>query len=199
MGQTERDQPGARLQRVVARLVFALLFVQASACDALPDRTQLIGVSVGSDLSPIPAGARWLGYELSTGERVTFRDWYDLQLPELRLEFITEVAPDLGLIWGFGTGERGEKYRIDPSLKIGLLHMWPVGDNGVLSVRLTTRLGGQLHERPCTADYGDIGGVQRVNCRLAATPIEPRETLHYLWDERPGDRLEASVGVSFRF
>ncbi len=30
------------------------------------------------------------------------------------------------------------------------------------------------------ADYGDIGGVQRVNCRLAATELEPKETLKYL-------------------
>jgi len=64
---------------------------------------------------------------------------------------------------------------------------------------VTTRIGGHLRERACTADYGEIGGVQRVNCRLAATPLEPRETLQYLWDERPGDRLQASVGLMFRF
>jgi hypothetical protein len=41
--------------------------------------------------------------------------------------------------------------------------------------------------------------VQRVNCRLAATPLEPSETLDFLWDEKPGDRLQASIGLVFRF
>lgn len=186
-------------RRIGAGLLSALLACAPALAGPALGETWLIGVSLGSDLSPVPSETRHLGYELSGGERVSFEDWYQVRVPDLRLDFLTELTPDLGLIWGVGTGEYGEKYRIDPSLRVGLLYTRPVGRNGVLSLRLTTRLGGRLRERACTADYGEIGGVQRVNCRLAATPLEPRETLDYLWNERPGDRIEASVGLVFRF
>lgn len=175
--------------------------VQAGSAGANPilEETHLINVTLGSDLSPIPSSARSEGYELSGGASISFDDWYRVRSPDLRVEFLTELTSDLGLIWGLGTGEYGEKYRIDPSLKVGLLYTAPVGDNGLFSLRLTTRIGGHLNERSCIADYGEIGGVQRVNCRLAATPLAPAETLHYLWNEKTGDRLEASVGLVFRF
>lgn len=186
---------------VAGGLVLAMMPLTLGPADAEPniDNTHLIGMSIGSDLSGIPRDTRRLGYELSDGVRVSFEDWYRVRVPDLRLEFLTEINQDVGLIWGIGTGEYGEKYRIDPSLKLGLLFTAPVGDNGVFSFRMTTRIGGRLRERACTADYGEIGGVQRVNCRLAATPLKPSETLRYLWDESPGDRFEASVGLVFRF
>jgi len=184
---------------VAASLLAVVVHVSAAGATSLLEETHLINVTLGSDLSSIPSSARSEGYELSGGASISFDDWYQVRTPDLRLEFLTEIRSDLGFIWGFGTGEYGEKYRIDPSLKIGLLYTAPVGDNGLFSLRVTTRIGGHLRERACTADYGEIGGVQRVNCRLAATPLEPRETLQYLWDERPGDRLQASVGLMFRF
>jgi hypothetical protein len=163
------------------------------------EQTHLLGLSLGSDLSSIPKSSRNQGYELSDGVGVSFDAWYRDRVPNIQIDFITEMTTDLGLLWGFGTGEYGEKYQIDPSLRLGLLYSSPVGDNGVLSMRLTTRIGGHLRERACTADYGDIGGVQRVNCRLAATPLEPSETLQYIWGEKPGDRVQASVNLLFRF
>lgn len=170
-----------------------------ASADVLLESTHLIGVSLGSDLSSIPNSVRPKGYELSGGAEVSFDAWYRDRIPNLQIDFITEITPDFGFLWGVGTGEYGEKYQIDPSLRLGFLYTRPVGGNGVLSMRLTTRVGGRLRERTCTADYGDIGGVQRVNCRLAATPLEPSETLQYLWNEKPGDRVQASVNLLFRF
>jgi hypothetical protein len=57
--------------------------------------------------------------------------------------------------------------------------------------------GGKLKEKSCTADYGEIGGVQEVNCRLAATELPPAETLKYLLNERPLNYK--IVNVQFRF
>lgn len=197
--------PDPRPVRPAPRRVAALVLAGALTCpgaamaDLSLERTHLVGVSLGSDLSGIPRDTRSLGYELSDGERVSFEAWYRVRVPDLRMEFLTELTPELGLLWGVGTGEYGEKYRVEPSLRVGFLYTAPVGENGTFSFSLTTRLGGRLRERACTADYGEIGGVQRVNCRLAATPLRPEETLSYLWDERPGDRLQASVGLRFRF
>ena len=195
-----RNRAGVR-RWVTGGLVAVLVTVLTltSAASAPLDRTHLIGIDLGTSLSDIPRTTRSSGYELSDGTPVRFDRWYEERVPNLQFDFLTEITPDLGLLWGVGTGEYGEKYRIDPSLRVGLLYTRPVGKNGVLSLRLTTRLGGHLRERACTADYGEIGGVQRVNCRLAAAPLEPSETLEYLWNERPGDRFEASVGLVFRF
>jgi len=190
-----------RERRGVLRLIAALLLTvsgQVQASD-LAERTHLIGVDLGTSLSDIPRSARGSGYDLSDGTPVRFEGWYRDRVPNFHFDFLTEITPDFGLLWGVGTGEYGEKYRIDPSLRVGFLHTRQVGRHGVLSLRLTTRLGGRLRERSCTADYGDIGGVQQVNCRLAATPLEPSDTLGFLWDEKPGDRLQASVGLVFRF
>jgi len=195
-----RNRVGVR-RLVTGGLVAALVTVLTltSAASAPLDRTHLIGIDLGTSLSDIPRTTRSSGYELSDGTPVRFDRWYEERVPNLQFDFLTEITPDLGLLWGVGTGEYGEKYQIDPSLRLGLLYNRPVGRNGVLSLRVTTRLGGRLRERSCTADYGDIGGVQRVNCRLAATPLEPSETLQYLWNEKPGDRLQASVNLLFRF
>lgn len=196
-----RTQPPSLTWRGLLLWWMTLLLLCAGPARAEPPlgETWLIGVSLGSDLSAIPNATRSDGYELSGGEPVRFDGWYRARTPDLRFDFLTELTPDLGLIWGVGTGERGEKYRIDPSIRIGLLHTTEVGRYGLLSLRVSTRIGGRLREGACMADYGEIGGVQRVNCRLAATPLAPEETLGYLWNKRPGDRLEASVQLTFRF
>ena len=51
--------------------------------------------------------------------------------------------------------------------------------------------------RPCTADYGAIGGVQAVNCRLAASQLDPAETLRHLEQER--DRSPSSPSEEVRY
>jgi hypothetical protein len=193
------SRSGRAGKRALSALLFALLSFAPSFAGPSAGGTFLIGIGLGSGLSALPREARPLGYELSGGGRMSFEAWYRVRVPDLRMNFLTELTPDLGLLWGVGTGEYGEKYRIGPSLRLGLLYTRTVGANGVFSVRLATRLGGRLREKACTADYGGIGGVQRVNCRLAAAPLAPGETLDYLWNERPGDRVEASVGLTFRF
>lgn len=91
----------------------------------------------------------------------------------------------LGIIWGFSTGEIGGKYSIDPSLKLGLAIHQNFDKSSTISLRATTLLGGNLHESMCVADYGDIGGVQQVNCRLAASQLPPNQTLQYMFNDKP--------------
>jgi hypothetical protein len=98
---------------------------------------------------------------------------------------MTEINPNLGVIWGFSTGEKAEKYEISRSVTIGFAYSTQIDKTSFLSIRGTTILGGNLREKTCTADYGDIGGIQEVNCRLAATPLPPSETLMHLFNDKP--------------
>lgn len=59
--------------------------------------------------------------------------------------------------------------------------------------------GGRLKEKTCSADYGEIGGVQTVNCRLAASTLQPAETLQYLMNEKPKQDMLISVKWTYRF
>ena len=49
-------------------------------------------------------------------------------------------------------------------------------------------MGGRFKEHSCTADYADLGGLEQVNCRLAATELAPEETLKYLVNDLPPER-----------
>jgi hypothetical protein len=49
------------------------------------------------------------------------------------------------------------------------------------------------------ADYGDIGGVQSVNCRLAASELPPQETLKHLFNQAPHDRVTLNFRYSINF
>ncbi|MFD1808467.1 hypothetical protein ACFSHQ_11075 [Gemmobacter lanyuensis] len=113
------------------------------------------------------------GYELSDGTPIRMRPWYRAGLRDLNVTLLTSITPDFGVMWGMGLGDRGPKYRINPSLRLGLIWQTRVGRDSWLTLRATTDLGGRIRERPCTADYGDLGGVQPVNCRLAASPCRP--------------------------
>ncbi len=117
----------------------------------------------------------------------------------MRITLLSPVNANFGVIWGLGTGEGGEKYHIEPSLKIGFLATEPMGDNGLLSLAVTTVLGGYFREGSCTADYGPIGGVQSVNCRMADSTLPPAETLNYLLNQRPSDQLGVSLRYQLRF
>lgn len=151
--------------------------------------THLIGVQQSSALSREVSGFRSQQFNLSNGELVRFSHWYKTNWQELQLTWLTQINPQLGLIWGGGTGERGPKYRIAPSLQLGFLFEQPLSNQSAWSLRATTRLGGRLREKTCLADFGNIGGMQTVNCRLAATHLPPEETLQYLLNEAPRDRL----------
>jgi hypothetical protein len=151
--------------------------------------THLIGIHQGSALSREVSGFRGQSFELSNGELVRFNRWYKTHWQDLQMTWMTEINPRWGLIWGLSTGERGPKYQIDPSLQLGFLFQQPLSKQSAWSVRATTRIGGRLKEKTCLADYGEIGGVQTVNCRLAATELPPEETLKYLLNEAPRDRM----------
>lgn len=135
-------------------------------------------------------------YELAGGEPVDFERWYKQFWIDTSFEFITDLNQGLSVIWGFSTGERGEKYVIEPSFKIGFSTQYTINAQSALQFSAAWLIGGRLREKPCTADYGEIGGVQSVNCRLAAAPVEPAETLKYLLKESPVDRL--AIGVRYQ-
>lgn len=137
---------------------------------------------------------------LSDGSVIGFEDWYSPDAaPDLRLGFLTPVSNELGLLWGFGTGEAGDRYRIQPSLKFGFVARTEIGDASEVVFRLSTVLGGKLKERSCTADYGAIGGVRIVNCRLSASFLAPEATLDHLFDRAPEDQVEMMLRYTFRF
>jgi hypothetical protein len=125
------------------------------------------------------------GFETAGGAWIGFDRWYSSRWQDARFSWMTQLSPNLGVIWGFSTGERGEKYEIEPSLKLGLAVHAPVTRTTSVSLRATRIVGGRLRERACLANYGAIGGVQSVNCRLAASVLPPDQTLSYLFNEKP--------------
>lgn len=163
------------------------------------DATYFVELQQGSELSRLASGLRGGGYELSGGATVKFKRWYKTDWVDTRLNWMTLLTPDVGLLFGFSTGERGQKYEIRPSLRLGLLAQRSIGKRTLLSFRASTTVGGQLREKTCTADYGDIGGVQKVNCRLAASTLAPEDTLQYLMNRQPHDRHRIAVMLTRRF
>lgn len=141
--------------------------------------THLLDVRQGSTRSDVVKTVSRGSYELADGTPVDFSDWYSSVWIDLEVDFLTELSSELGLIWGISTGERGEKYRISPGLKIGFVYSLAPTPNSTLSLNASTRLGSSLREKHCMADYGEIGGIQPVNCRLAASALEPAETLKH--------------------
>lgn len=163
------------------------------------DSTYLIDLQQGSRLSEAAMGLGGGGFELAGGHLVSFSDWYKSKWTDASITWMTQVTPDFGVIFGFSTGERGKKYSINPSLKLGVLMQTQTGKNAFLSLRATTTLGGDLREKTCIADYGEIGGVQEVNCRLAASTIPPSETLKYLVNQKPYNRNQVSLMLTWGF
>lgn len=157
--------------------------------------TYLIEVAQDTRLSLMVRGLRNGGFETSGGSWVGFDNWYSSSWHDTRLSWITQVSRNFGVIWGLSTGERAEKYTIDPGLRLGFLLQGQPSKQSLLSLSASTMLGGRLREKTCTADYGQIGGVQTVNCRLAASVLPPSETLNYLINEKP----ESSVRVQFKY
>lgn len=144
--------------------------------------TTLIELTQGSEWSRLMREYSGQGYESSAGDRIRFHPWYSTRWTDARLTFMTQVDRNLGIIWGFSTGEAGKKYSVGASLKLGLAFATEIGKGKRFSFKATRIFGGRLKESSCIADYGDIGGVQEVNCRLAATELQPSETLKYLLD-----------------
>jgi hypothetical protein len=203
----------ASLPQILRRLGFALLASagtaaqaaawhersEAVAVDAVRPGTQLIVFQQGTEQARKVRSLSRQSYELAGGQPADMRSWFRSSWTDTELAFLTPLRADTGLIWGFSTGERGPKYRIDPGLQIGFLYLNTLGPRTRWSIRLTTLLGGRLRERACLADYGALGGVQRVNCRLAASELPPAETLRHLLNERPGNHTRIALRFSHDF
>jgi len=166
---------------------------------AFTEETRLVGVNVGSTLSSAIRDFSNDGFELSDGTPLVFGDWYRSDWRDLRVTMMNEISRDFGVYWGFGTGERAEKYEIQPSIVVGFISQMNLSEQETVTFSALAILGGRLKEKPCTADFGTIGGVQKVNCRLAASPMRPSETLEYLLDEPPTDQIRVSIRYQFRF
>lgn len=160
-----------------------------------PPRHYLVSLVQGGDLSAEVAGLRRGSYELQNGRTVDFDRWYRTSWVDVKATWFSTITPQWGVLWGFSTGERGPKYRIEPSLQLGVLFLVPLVTQGRLTFRYSQRWGGRLTEYPCQADYGPIGGgLQTVNCRLAASELPPADTLAYLYRQKPTD-AQATVLV----
>lgn len=194
-----------KLQLTLGLMVWAL----GSACSAFEmsrielspvSSTHLVEIAQVSESSNTAAGFRAGGYESAYGQWISFDRWYRPHgLIDTRLTWMTQLHPSFGLLWGVSTGERGEKYSIQPSLKLGIVYQTNFSKSTHFSVKATTLLGGRMHERSCTADYGDIGGIQQVNCRLAASTLAPAATLQYLINSAPADRNALQIRYVYEF
>ena len=188
---------------VMAHSCAAMLAGFASISDAnaqsYDDRTMLIDINYGTSLSRSIREYSDDGFELSDGTPVIFGDWYDAEWRDFHITFMTPLRRNTALIWGFGTGESGGQYEIDPSFRVGMAHIFNLTDLSVLRFSGSMVVGGYLTEKPCTADYGAIGGVQSVNCRLAASAMRPSDTLDYLIRQRPEDQIRISLMYEFEF
>lgn len=151
--------------------------------DGIWGRSRLVDLTNGGLNSDLVRSAAAQGFELSGGQAVDLQRWYSPRVPNLSAAFLTEVSPHFGVIWGGAVGERGEKYTLGPTATLGVVFRKSIAHNLVLEMEVSGIYGGRLRERACVGNFGAIGGVQRVNCRLAATLIAPKETLNYLWDE----------------
>jgi hypothetical protein len=185
----------------IKQFIFVLASLLSSYCCAESrfGSTYLIEVKQGSELSEKVNFYTGAGFESSNGGFVSFRPWYETKWTDARIAFMTEITDNIGFLWGFSSGEHGQKYRIDPSLKVGLAFFQTFSDQTQLSFKFTTILGGNLKESICMANYGDVGGVQAVNCRLAATPLPPSETLPYLFSDRPYNQTVINLELKHVF
>ena len=178
-----RERSGNRgSNRRAAFLLCAVLGVSPAAAQEMT--TSIVDVHQGSSLSDRARSLGDGGYELQNGNWVSFNPWYHTNWIDMHVDFLTQITENTGILWGVGTGEHGEKYSVEPSLKLGFLAQTHPNPQSTLSLSVTSIIGGSLTEKPCVADYGDLG-TYSVNCRLAATQIAPEETLKYLVSAKP--------------
>ena len=145
--------------------------------ERLVENSYLIDVRDGTRQSQRAEALVRGGYELQNGEWLSFDKWYTPRWTEVRFDFMTQLTPTFGILWGVSTGERAQKYTISPGLKLGAIFQIELGPNATIAFLATHLFRNRLREKTCQADYGDIGGgVLEVNCRLAASPISPEES-----------------------
>ncbi len=196
-------KPAARMLWEARLAIAAAAFLAMSAAPvAARDfllSTYLIDLRPEIALSDRVKGASLAGYALSGGEFVDFQRWYGRKWVDFRVDLMTQLSDEVGILWGVSTGESGAKYQIDPGFRVGFVYMAKPSPQSVLALTFSTTLGGRLREKPCTADYGEIGGVRQVNCRLAASVLEPERTLAFLWNKRPPDHTRIGIRYQLSF
>lgn len=185
-------------QKVLASCAAFLCLASPALSQSFLDKTHILDIrldlthwSTAQDLS---RG----GYELSDGTWVSFKDWYSLNHRPFTAMFLTELDRGWAVTWGLTTGSKAEKLQLEPGLNLGVIHQKKWGP-GYLTLSLSTVLWGDFGEKTCSADYGDIGGVQEVNCRLAADIIAPEETLDYLIDVKGYEASRIGLVYEIRF
>lgn len=186
------------MKRLYVILMVSSISHAAIANDFI-DATHMVDLVQGSVLSDKAYGLQSGHYETSGGELITFNKWYSNKWTDVHVTFMTRVLPTTGVTWGFSTGEYGQKYNIDPSVKIGFVSIHTVTKALSVTVTGSYTLFGKFRERTCNADYGEVGGAQTVNCRLAASELPPSETLQYVLNERPYNYKTVSVQINYIF
>lgn len=161
--------------------------------------TQLIEFNAQTPLSELAQAYRVGGYEAAGGHWIGHDAWYRADVPDVRISWMTPITAQWGLIWGLNTGEQGPKYTITPGLRLGVANETRLSPHWRFSMRAMWSVGSRFKEKPCTADYGDIGGVQAVNCRLAAGLLSPAETLQYLTHAVPHDHRSIWLRLTYDF
>lgn len=166
--------------------------------DGLGKSTYLIDMRQGSLLSQQAQQMGERSYETAYGNKINLTPWYSPKWSDFRVVWMTQINETTGLVWGLSTGEYAKKYKINPGITMGLIHQHHFTENLTMTLYWTYVYGGNLREKSCTADYGSIGGVQEVNCRLAATTLDPAETLQYLARKRSADNV-LYVKLNYKF
>ena len=159
--------------------------------------THLIEIKSESALNRRVKGLRESSFESASGVRIDFYNWYSPAIPEVHTTWLTQINRTFGVLWGLSTGEHSNKYNINPAVRIGIVYHTQITKNDTFSLVASTHLGGELNEHSCVADYGDIGGIREVNCRLAATTLEPEETLNYLERGTPESTIRINLVHQF--
>jgi hypothetical protein len=195
---SDMAQQRARRERGRGALIALALSVLAAPA-AAQDYTHLVEVRAGSALSDLARDAVFLDQIYSDGSSIDMAPWYSSGWQDIQMTWLTEIDAANGVFWGFSTGEEGGKYRIDPGLTLGFLSVQELEDGWTVSLSTTFRFGGRLTEDPCTADYGEIGGIQTVNCRMSGSYLPPAETLDYLWDKAPEGQLDLNLRWELQF
>lgn len=192
--------------RLIPAIIMALISSPIVAFDKAQPHYQfhenkpyLIDIRIGTGLS---ATAKSLGktqFELMDGRIQTLREFYQLQMPSIGASIAYDLNDTSAVILGFDTGERGKKYTIDPAIRLGFYVSYNISTNTKIEAISHFIVGGNLREKACLGDYGDIGGIQSVNCRLAATPLPPEETLKFLSNVKGNVNNKTTVTLRHRF
>ena len=161
--------------------------------------TRLLNVNIGSSFEALVRQTSQRSLELESGKTQNFKDWYSSKWKDFSITLENPISQNSWIYWGFSTGETAEKYIISPSIILGLEQNWEINDRSFFTVTIKGKLGGNLREKTCIASYSLIDGPTAVNCRLAASILAPSETLKYLWDDEPADRLIISFKYTMFF